>query len=163
MLTSVGAYAQTDSSFVLVRNGETATFPFHVITENKQLANSSKLHFPVYGFSAAQVNRMRELLNLFVKNESDFDKLQLNNQQKDSVYKAKVGLYIEMDSIQELRLNNYQLAYQSALNINDQLNIQLNSCEKTALTQNRKQKIKSLLLGILLGVSAGIAVVQLVH
>ena len=68
-----------------------------------------------------------------------------------------------MDSIQELRLNNYQLAYQSVLNVNDQLNVQLNSCEKTALAGSRRQKIKSLLLGVLLGISAGITVAQLVH
>jgi hypothetical protein len=164
MLTSVVCgHAQTDSSFALVRNGETAVFPFHVITDNKQLISSSKLHFPVYGFNATQVSRMRELLNLFVKNESDFDQLQLNSQQRDSIYKIKVALYTEMDSIQELRLNNYQLAYQSVLKVNEQLNVQLTNCEKTALAGSRKQKIKSLLLGMLLGLSTGIVMEQLVH
>jgi hypothetical protein len=164
MLTSaINGHAQTDSSFALVRNGETAVFPFHVFTENKQLISSSKLHFPIYGFSAAQVNRMQELLTLFVKSESDFDQLQLNNLQKDSVYKTKVALYIEMDSIQELRLNNYRLAYQSLLKVNEQLNVQLNRCEKTALTDGRRQKIKSLLQGILLGIATGVTLELLVH
>lgn len=163
LATTMQLKAQADSSFSIVRKGEKAIFPFHVFTENKQLINGSKLHLPIYGFSAAQVNRMHQLLNLFVKNESDFDQLQMNSQQKDSIYKAKVTLYIEMDSIQELRLNNYQLAYQSLLKVNEQLNLQLNSCEKTAVTESRNQKLRSVFLGILLGLLTGITMEQVLH
>lgn len=156
-------YAQTDSSFSVVRDGDTAVFPFRVYKSTMQMANAKKGSLPVYGFDSAQVNRIHELLSDFVAMEEKYEALDQNNDRKDSLYQNKLSLYVEMDSIQELRVKNYEQAYQSMLAVNNQLNAQVENCEKLALRAKRKAGFNSLLIGTLTGLSVGMILEHLMN
>lgn len=162
-INSFDAKAQSDEDFTVNRNGKQAVFSYKVLNNSKQVSTAKGITYPLYGFRPKEVERIKELLTLFTANEAEYALLQKDSRLKDSIYKAKIALYVEMDTIQELRLRNYVSAYNSLDKINQQLDHQVVNCEKAALVEERNRKLKASFFGGVVGLSVGILAGLLLH
>jgi hypothetical protein len=149
--------AQQDTSFTLFRFGTPAIFSYKKFSQADQYKNvKGAIDFPQYSFNESQFKRIKGLLDLFVTNENEFTKLRRNLNEKDSIYLAKIAVYNQMDSIQNLRAKNFEQAYNSLVLVNTQFNQQLINCKDIAEKEVRKNKFNSAMFGVLAGLTTGV-------
>ena len=148
--------AQLDTSFTLTRFGTPAIFSYKKFNQADQLKNLKVSDLPQYSFNENQFKRIKGLLDLFVTNESEFITLRKNLNEKDSIYLAKIAVYNQMDSIQNLRTKNFEQAYNSLVLVNTQFNQQLINCKDIAEKEVRKNKFNSAMFGVLAGITTGV-------
>lgn len=153
----ISSNSQVDSSFVIVREGVAANFPFRKFNTAEQMKNTKGLEFPQYSFNDKQYKRISGLMKNFVENEVDLNKrIKLSNS-KDSIYEAQIKIYKQNDSLQSLRASNFENSYNKALELNKQYNEQLATCTQTAKKEARKSKLTTLIYGAAGGLLVGFA------
>lgn len=155
--TSVVALAQTDSTFSVTRNGVEAKFPFIKIARPEQLKTVANSALPLYSFNRMQYVRIKALLTSFAQMENEYRLLLVNRDKKDSVSDIKEKTMAENVKLEEARAKNFEISYNTLLNVNTQLNDRLKSAEQLAIHEHRKQKLKSILVGAL-ALSTGIII-----
>lgn len=155
IVSNTKSYCQIDSNFILVRKADTAKFSFKVFSNPEQFRNVTRMPLPLYGFNGDQLSKVQTFFSAFLKLEAQEESFRLECKQKDTIYKALLFYYKERDSINNLRVGNYQEAYTSLLTYNSQLNNYVKECEATALKQRRRSNINSTLFGILGGLVTG--------
>ncbi len=149
--------AQSDS-LVFERQGLKNVIELKKVKSLEQLKTIAGLGFPVYAISEKELMRLKNIINTYIKLESEYDKLKINFNQKDSIHTKKANLFLEIDSLQRMRASNYEQAYVSLIKVNEQLNNQLIHCEKLTKKERRKGKLSAALFGILGGLSAGLMI-----
>ena len=110
---------------------------------------------PFYAFNGSELSDIQTLYSLLLKEGGQQTLFRLQCHQKDSLYTTLLDYYKERDSINNLRVGNYQVAYTSLLAYNSQLNNYVKDCEAIALKQRRRSNINSTLFGILGGIVTG--------
>lgn len=148
-LACLTAQAQTDTIYVVKRNGVEAHFAFKKAGTLAQMRNYPPAAFPVYSMTRTQHNRMRDLLYTFVEMESNFTQLQKTYFKQDSLFKIKEATLKEAYQTQELRATNFENSYQNLLSINSTLDTDLKKCEQLAKAEHKKKNRKSIVVGAL--------------
>ena len=151
-------FAQADTSLTFIRKGLTSTIPVKKFYSVDQLKNVLPTNLPLYALSEKQFIRVKSILESYIKIEADYDLLRSEFNKKDSVFAAKTNIYNELDSLNRMRIQNFEQAYNASLKINEQMNIQLKNCEGLAKKEHNKSKLKAAIFGILGGLSAGLVV-----
>jgi hypothetical protein len=157
LVCTVAAFAQTDTTYVIKRNGTEARFVFKKSANLTQVRNYSPVSFPVYTMTRAQHNRIRDLLYTFVEMENNFEMLKADYSAKDSVFSAKEASLTHAYQTQESRASNFENSYNKLLTINARLDENLKKCEQLAKTEHRKKNRKSAIVGVL-SAAAGLLV-----
>jgi len=152
---SVG-FAQTDSTFSVMRNGVEAKFPFTKFTRAEQF-KTVHASLPLYSFNQTQYNRIKALLINFAQLENECKLLQANHHDADSVYKFKEKVLTENAKLEQERAKNFETSYHQLLGINGELNDQLKVAEQLAIREHRKRNLKTILVGAL-ALSAGVVI-----
>jgi len=153
--------SQVDSTFSVVRNGVEAKFSFTKFAKPEQLRTVANTTFPLYSFNKAQYTRIKGLLINFAHLENDYQLRIANQHEKDSIAGLKENALVENAKLEQERAKNFQASYNSLLSVNTQLNDQVKKAEHLAVSEHRKRKLNSILLGALAfsaGVVIGIAV-----
>jgi hypothetical protein len=150
-------YAQTDSTFSVLRNGVVAKFPFTKLTKPDQLRAIGSAQLPLYSFSQPQYNRIKTLLINFAQMETEYRLLLVNHDKKDSLYSIKEKALTESMKLESDRTKNFQNSYTSILKINSELNDQLKKTEQLAIHEHKKKKWNTILVAAL-ALSAGVVV-----
>lgn len=147
---SVNANAQSDTTYVLLRNGEEARFTFLKITEAGQYSRR-ELVFPQYSLSGRQLKRIIQLLERFVSIEADYEYLKKLQLEKDSITSLRASGMSDVLRKASLRADNFQNGYDKLLVINQQLDETLKKCEAVALTSQKRNRRLVLFTGIMAG------------
>jgi hypothetical protein len=144
--------AQTDTTYIITRNGVDARFTFKKSSSLSEIRNYTPLTFPVYSMTKNQHIRVRELLNHYVSMESEFDALRKNYNSKDSVFRAKETALMDAYQKQELRAKNFETSYNKLLTVNETLDKDLKKCEELAKGEHKKKNKKAIVVGLIAGV-----------
>ena len=147
LFCAVHTHAQKDSSFTIIRNGVTATFPFKVYRSASEMKSSNTNTFPVYTFDRKQLYRINELLVLFTQNENNYNQIRVLNEKKDSIIQSKMTLIQKNDSLEQQRAKNYEIAFTQLSDLNKKMDADLKACEQLAIATNRNKTKNIVLVG----------------
>jgi hypothetical protein len=144
---SISMLAQKDSSFVILRNGVAATFPFKTYSSASQMKTATGQSFPAYTFDSKQLQRINELLALFSQNETNYNQLRALTAKKDSIIQSKISIIQQNDSLETQRTNNYKSAFTQLSDLNKKMDADLKACEQLAIATNRNKTRNTILVG----------------
>jgi len=140
-------FAQKDSSFIIMRNGQAGVFPFKVYQSSNQVKAQLPTSYPAYVFEPKQVKRLNELILYFVENEKDYNQQLKLYSKKDSLLLSKIDFLQKNDSLEKLKTLNYESSYNKLLELNKKYDADLIKCEKLALDTNNKKIKNTLIVG----------------
>ncbi len=144
---SISMLAQKDSSFVILRNGVAATFPFKTYSSASQMKTATGQSFPAYTFDSKQLQRINELLVLFSQNETNYNQLRVLTAKKDSIIQSKISIIQQNDSLETQRTKNYKSAFTQLSDLNKKMDADLKACEQLAIATNRNKTRNTILVG----------------